>query len=272
MKKLKVLIILSALIVATGCGIKSNSVISITSNIPTTSIISEVSSETSSEQISSFTITSSKASDEQISSSVEISSEEQPISSFEEESSSTHIVSSSEPSSTSYKEDTTLEVSFYNPTCGTMSTEVLNERLMAYINEVAGTTFVTSITNSKCQIGNDFPTKGNKVLIIGASSSSGSLSFVFKETVKMITITAQTYYKPYTDYQTGNEVPNVDANSVLAIESQGNPHEVSLDLSPENGQPVEKDLSVAINSKTLKLSSVNDEKGRVFIKGITFLF
>ena len=262
MKKSKVLILLGALIV-TRCGANNSITITpTTSDAPTTSIISEVNSEATTETTS-----------EQLSSSTISSSEEQSFSSSKiEEPSSTPIISSSESSSTSYVEDTTLEVSFYNPSCGSMSTEVLNERLTAYINEVAGTTFVTSIENTKCQIGNDFPTKGNKVLIIGASSSSGSLSFVFKETVKMITITAQTYYKPYTDYQTGNEIPNVDANSVLQIESQGNPRKVTLDLAPEDGQPVEKAFSVAINSKTLKLSSVNDEKGRVYVKGITFVF
>ena len=275
MRKFQSLIILSTLII-TACGAKGNSAIEpATSEVPVSSIISEISS-VSEEQPSSAIVLTSR--EEQLSSINEISSNEiisssiQTISSSEEQSSSEIIESSSEEPSTSYVEDTILEVSFYNPSCGSMSTEVLNERLAAYINEVANTTLVTSISNSKCQISNDIPTKGNKVLIIGAASSIGSLNFTFSESIKMITITAQTYYKPYTDYQTGNEVPNVDANSVLKIESAETPHGVNIDLSPNEGQPLERVFSVATNSKTLKLSTVNEEKGRVFIKGITFVF
>ena len=275
MRKFQSLIILSTLII-TACGAKGNSTIEpATSEAPVSSIVSEISS-VSEEQPSSAIVLTSR--EEQLSSIDETSSNEiisssiQTISSSEEQSSSEIIESSSEEPSTSYVEDTILEVSFYNPSCGSMSTEVLNERLAAYINEVANTTLVTNISNSKCQISNDIPTKGNKVLIIGAASSIGSLNFTFSKSIKMITITAQTYYKPYTDYQTGNEVPNVDANSILKIESAETPHGVNIDLSPNEGQPLERVFSIATNSKTLKLSTVNEEKGRVFIKGITFVF
>ena len=163
--------------------------------------------------------------------------------------------------------DKELAISFYNPTCGSLSTEVLDTRLATYMNEAAGTTFVSAIKNTKCQVSNNIPADGEKVLIIGAASAQGSLEFTFAEAIKSITITAQTYHKPYKDYATGNTVANVDPNSVLYINENHN-----VDLKPADEQPVEKSYSEAINSKTLKLSTSEEEKSRVFIKSIKFVY
>ena len=184
-------------------------------------------------------------------------------------SSSSFTSNSTTTSSTSAPvEDKELTFNFYNPSCGSFSTEVLNERLANYMNEVANTTFVESIKNTKCQIAANIPTKGNNVLVIGAASSTGSLEFTFSETIKAITITAQTYHKPYTDYQTGSEVPNVDSNSKLYIDIDTR----IIDLTPVDGQPVEKEYTTALNSKSLKLYTSEEDKGRVFIKTISLIY
>ena len=163
--------------------------------------------------------------------------------------------------------DKELTISFYNPTCGSLSTEILDTKLAAYMNEVAGTTFVSAIKNTKCQVSNNIPADGEKVLIIGAASAQGSLEFTFAETIKSITITAQTSHKPYIDYATGGSVANVDPNSILYINENHN-----VDVKPTDDQPVEKSYSEAINSKTLKLSTSEEEKSRVFIKSIKFVY
>ena len=157
-------------------------------------------------------------------------------------SSSAALVSSSNATTSSIAQvtDKELTISFYNPTCGSLSTEVLDTKLAAYMNEVAGTTFVNSVKNTKCQVSNDIPNKGEKVLIIGASSAQGSLEFTFAETIKMITITAQTYHKPFVQTWLDPQVtvPNVDPNSVLYVNGVH-----TVDLKPTDDQPVEKTYS-----------------------------
>jgi len=202
-----------------------------------------------------------------ISSSVDSSKESTSSSSI----STSEITSSSSSSSISSSEtpvtDKTLTINLFNPSCGSVSTEALDARLLDYINQVAATTFVSEVKNSKCQISNDIPNKGEKVLIIGSASAQGSLEFTFVETIKSVTITAQTYHKPYVDYATGNTNPNVDTDSVLYVNGTN-----SVDLKPVNGEPVEKEYTTELNGKTLKLSNSGEEKSRVFIKSLTFVY
>lgn len=164
--------------------------------------------------------------------------------------------------------DVTLSFNFYNPTCGTMSTEVLNERLAAYMNEVAGTTFVTSIENTKCQIASGIPTSRSSVLVIGAASSAGSLEFNFSSSIKKVTILAETYHKPYSDPKTGEEVPNIDPNSVCYI----NDDSTFINLKPNKEEPIEREYSVVMKGKRLKLYTKEDIKSRVLIKSMTFIY
>ena len=178
------------------------------------------------------------------------------------EESSSSISSSEAPTA-----DKTLTINLFNPSCGSVSTEALDARLTEYINQVATTTFVSEVKNSKCQISNDIPNKGEKVLIIGSASAQGSLEFTFAETIKSVTITAQTYHKPYKDYATGNTNPNVDTDSVLYVNDTN-----SVDLKPVNGEPVEKEYTAELNAKTLKLTNSGEEKSRVFIKSIKFVY
>ena len=178
------------------------------------------------------------------------------------EESSSSISSSEAPTA-----DKTLTINLFNPACGSVSTEALDAKLLEYINQVATTTFVSEVKNSKCQISNDIPNKGEKVLIIGSASAQGSLEFTFAETIKSVTITAQTYHKPYKDYATGNTNPNVDTDSVLYVNDTN-----SVDLKPVNGEPVEKEYTAELNAKTLKLTNSGEEKSRVFIKSIKFVY
>ncbi|MBP3733118.1 MAG: hypothetical protein J6I84_07720 [Bacilli bacterium] len=240
MKLSKVLLLASALLLV-ACN--SNNITS--SNTPASTVIS--SSVDSSEESSSTTSESTSSAN---------------ASSIESSSSSNSNISSSETPVA----DKTLTINLFNPTCGSVSTEALDAKLLEYINQEAGTTFVSAIKNTSCQIINDAPNKGNKVLVIGFASSQGSLEFTFAETIKSITITAQTYHKPYKDYATGNTIPNVDANSVLYVDTN------TIDLKPVNGEPVEKEYIEELNAKTLKLTNSGEEKSRVFIKSLTFVY
>ena len=216
-------------------------------------------------------ITSSNASASTVISSSVDSSEESSSSTSESASASSVESSSSSSSSISSSEtpvaDKTLTINLFNPTCGSVSTEALDNKLLDYINQIATTTFVSEVKNSKCQISNDIPNKGEKVLIIGSASAQGSLEFTFVETIKSVTITAQTYHKPYMDYATGNTNPNVDTDSVLYVNDTN-----SVDLKPVNGEPVEKEYTTELNAKTLKLTNSGEAKSRVFIKSLTFVY
>jgi hypothetical protein len=212
---------------------------------------------TSSEAPASTVISSSVDSSKESTSSSSISTSE--ITS----SSSTFSIGSSETPVA----DKTLTINLFNPTCGSVSTEALDTKLLDYINQVATTTFVSEVKNSKCQISNDIPNKGEKVLIIGSASAQGSLEFTFVETIKSVTITAQTYHKPYVDYATGDTNPNVDTNSVLYVNDTN-----TVDLKPVNGEPVEKEYTAELNAKTLKLTNSGEEKSRVFIKSLKFVY
>ena len=215
---------------------------------------------TSSEAPASTVISSSVDSSEESSSST---SESASASSVESSSSSSSSISSSETPVA----DKTLTINLFNPTCGSVSTEALDNKLLDYINQIATTTFVSEVKNSKCQISNDIPNKGEKVLIIGSASAQGSLEFTFVETIKSVTITAQTYHKPYVDYATGNTNPNVDTDSVLYVNDTN-----TVDLKPVNSEPVEKEYTTELNGKTLKLTNSGEAKSRVFIKSITFVY
>ena len=157
-----------------------------------------------------------------------------------------------------------------------MSTEVLNTRLADYINGLADTPFITAITNKKSQIAANIPEKDNSVLIVGSSSETGSLGFQFNVVVKKVTITAQTYYKPWVDTWSGEEPIthyNVDSNSALGFEINGQSTGVNVDLKPEiEDTPVNKSFSFDVNSNKLALKSLNAENGRVFIKALTFIY
>lgn len=188
-------------------------------------------------------------------------------------------ISSSEQSSSSKSSRSIIEapdkeftISFYNPSCGTFSTEVFNERLKTYIDTSFGREFIDSINNTKCQIANDIPGKGNSVLVIGAASSVGSLEFNFKGIIKSVTLTLETYYKPFVETWNDNKVvPNVDPNSKCEITTDSSPLTALIDLTTED-EPVEKEAKVEVNGKKLTINTLNADKGRVFLKEATFVF
>jgi len=188
-------------------------------------------------------------------------------------------ISSSEQSSSSKSSRSIIEapdkeftISFYNPSCGTFSTEVFNERLKTYIDTSFGREFIDSINNTKCQIANDIPERGNSVLVIGAASSTGSLEFNFKGIIKSVTLTLETYYKPFVETWNDNKVvPNVDYNSMCEITTDSSLLTALVDLKAED-EPVEKEAKVEINGKKLTVNTLNADKGRVFLKEATFVF
>ncbi len=258
MKLSKALFLLSAFALV-ACGAHNSSSVSESNKVESTSEISASTSETPTSVSTSESIVTTTSS-----TSISSSSSESSTSI-----SSSITTTSSEPVAT----DKTVSVNlFNNATCGTMSTEVLNTRLADYINGLADTPFITAITNKKSQIAANIPEKDNSVLIVGSSSETGTLGFEFNVVVKKVTITAQTYYKPYTNYQTGEQMPNVDSNSVLQIVGKGTDPVVSVDLKKENDQPVEKTFDLDIASNTLQFNSLNADKGRVFIKALTFIY
>lgn len=180
--------------------------------------------------------------------------------------------SSNNPASSSSSgqtvDDETLTFNFYNnSSLKGCDTSKLNERLADFMNQVATTTFVSSITNSACQVIANAPTNGDTVLVVGSGSAGGELQFTFVNTIKSVSITAWSYHKPYTDYQTGQPVANVDAGSSCYVNVDAN----LIDLAPVGGEPVEKTESFDINGKTLKLYN-KAEKNRAFIKSITFTY
>ena len=183
MKLSKALFLLSAFALV-ACGTHNSSSVSESNKVESTSEISAPTSESSTSVSTSESIVSTT-------SSTSISSSESSISI-----SSSITTTSSEPVVT----DKTVSVNLFNNTaCGTMSTEVLNTRLADYINGLADTPFITAITNKKSQIAANIPEKDNSVLIVGSSSETGTLGFQFNVVVKKVTITAQTYYKPWVD-------------------------------------------------------------------------
>ena len=136
------------------------SVITLAACNPTSNTSSKAPEGTS----ASTVISSSADAREESSSSISASTSTTTSSSSAVSSSSSSTTSSNEPTA-----DKTLTINLFNPTCGSVSTEKLDARLLEYINQVAGTTFVSSVKNTNCQIINDAPNKGDKVLVIGAA-------------------------------------------------------------------------------------------------------
>lgn len=217
--------------------------------------------------------TSNTSESKEVTSSVEAASSSTATTTSDVTNSSSTNNTTSENQTTSSSVDTSLPVfdnivtfNFVNPSCGTAK-EKLNDTLKSYMNEVAKTTIVSAVSNTNCQIPANTPTKNNSVLVIGAQSSTGLLEFTFTQSIKMITVTAETHNKPYNDPSTGTLMPNVDTNSVLKVGSTQKDFPIgSFDLTPVDGAAVEKTVSVAINSTKLYFGSTTDDRGRVFIK------
>ena len=227
------------------------------------------------EGTSASTVISSSADVREESSSA--TSESTSASSVESSSSTTSSsISSSTASSDTPTADKTLTINLFNPTCGSVSTEKLDAKLLEYINQVAGTTFVSNVKNTNSQITNGIPSSGEKVLQLGAADKTGSLDFTFVATIKSVTIKAQTYHKPWVDTWSGDEPithNNTDPNSVLKVTTTGDAPIMNVDLKPgEDEKPVEKEFTVEINSNQLQLGSSNTDHGRVFIRSLTFTY
>ena len=219
----------------------------------------------------STVISSSVDAREESSSSISASTSTTTSSSSEVSSSSSSTTSSNTPTA-----DKTLVINLYNPTCGSVSTEKIDAKLLEYINQVAGTTFVSNVKNTNSQITNGIPSSGEKVLQLGAADKTGSLDFTFVAAIKSVTIKAQTYHKPWVDTWSGDEPivhNNTDTNSVLKVTTTGSAPIMNVDLKPgEDEKPVEKEFTFDMNADKLQLASTNADNGRVFIKSLTFIY
>ena len=185
----------------------------------------------------------------------------------------TNTENGEENNTSTEEQGTTYTVNFYNSSCPTLSKEKINTGLKEYINTTMGNSFVTEIKNTSCQMSNDIPTKGEHVLIIGASSTSGSLEMFFSTVIKKFTITIQTYIKSYTEtWNKNNFVKNVDPNSILAVTGDASVPVSFIDLTTENEEPVEKTVEFKdFNCNKLHMYTTNDINGRVFVKEIKFV-
>ena len=243
------------------------SVITLAACSPTSNTSSKAPEGTS----ASTVISSSVDAREESSSSISASTSTTTSSSSEVSSSSSSTTSSNTPTA-----DKTLVINLYNPTCGSVSTEKIDAKLLEYINQVAGTTFVSNVKNTNSQITNGIPSSGEKVLQLGAADKTGSLDFTFVAAIKSVTIKAQTYHKPWVDTWSGDEPivhNNTDTNSVLKVTTTGSAPIMNVDLKPgEDEKPVEKEFTFDMNADKLQLASTNADNGRVFIKSLTFIY
>ena len=243
------------------------SVITLAACNPTSNTSSKAPEGTS----ASTVISSSVDAREETSSSISVSTSTTTSSSSAVSSSSSSTTSSNEPTA-----DNTLTINLFNPSCGSVSTEKLDAKLLEYINQVAGTTFVSNVKNTNSQITNGIPSSGEKVLQLGAADKTGSLDFTFVAAIKSVTIKAQTYHKPWVDTWSGDEPivhNNTDTNSVLKVTTTGSAPIMNVDLKPgEDEKPVEKEFTFDMNADKLQLASTNADNGRVFIKSLTFIY
>ena len=175
-------------------------------------------------------------------------------------------VSTAASSSSAASYTHTYTFNFYDPSCGSGGSNVLDNKLKEYMNETA-TGLVSSVTNSNCQIMANAPETGHNYLTVGSSSAGGELEFTFSTTIAAVTINAQTYYKRYQQNGSGPWVTNPDTGSILYVNADAN----VINLAPEDGQPVEKQLDLTINSNKLKLYNKAD-KNRAYIKSITLMY
>ncbi|MBQ6731186.1 MAG: hypothetical protein IJR08_04685 [Bacilli bacterium] len=204
-------------------------------------------------------VTSDSSENESVSSFDDISASSATTSSSVQESSSS---SSSNSSSSQETAEETVTFNFFNPSCGTAGSNVLNTTLKNYMNQVAGFTFVSNVSNVNCQIMDTAPEKGYQKLTIRSAKNSGELEFTFASNVKTVKVTAYTYYKYY------DNANHPDSPSICYVNSDDNIIDVS---AAANNEPIEKSLTVAINSKTVKIYN-NAASNRVYIKELTFTY
>lgn len=189
------------------------------------------------------------------------SSAEEASTSSEATSASSEESSSSSSSSSQESTDTRLSFNFYNPTCGTAGSNVLNNTLKNYMNEVAGTSFVSDVANTNCQIMNTAPSTGYYRLTIGSANNGGELEFTLATSIKSVVIEAETYYKNY------QNADHPDNGSTCYVNVDAN----VINLAPNGTESVVKEQEFAINGNKVKLYN-KAANNRAYIKTITFVY
>lgn len=189
------------------------------------------------------------------------SSNEETSTSSEATSASSQEDSSSSSSTSSQETTNSVSFNFYNPTCGTPGTDRLNTVLKDYMNEIAGMSFVSDVSNVKCQIMANAPSDGFNRLTIGSGSAAGELEFTLAVAIKSVVVEAETYYQYY---QNDN---HPDAGSICYVNVDTN----VINLAPNGNTSVVKEQEFAVNGKKVKLYN-KASKNRAFIKTITFKY
>ena len=189
------------------------------------------------------------------------SSNEETSTSSEATSASSQEDSSSSSNTSSQETANSVSFNFYNPTCGTGDKDTLVTKLISYMNEIAGTTLVSGITNDSCQIMATAPSAGNSRLTIGSSKAGGELEFTFTTSIKSVVVEAETYYKNY------NSEDHPDAGSICYVNVDTN----VIDLSTNTSESVVKEQEFAVNGNKVKLYN-KAANNRAYIKTITLKY
>ena len=167
----------------------------------------------------------------------------------------------SSSSNSSQESTNSVSFNFYNPTCGTAGSNILNNTLKSYMNEVAGASFVSNVSNANCQIMNTAPSTGFYRLTIGSANNSGELEFTFASTIKSVVVEAETYYKNY------NNADHPDTGSICYVNVDTN----VIDLAPNGTESVVKEQEFTVNDNKIKLYN-KAASNRAYIKTITFKY
>ena len=185
-------------------------------------------------------------------------------------SSSTTTTTSSSSSSTGTQTAGTYAISFYNTMEGANNSTVAG-KLKTYINEHSEANFVASAetdANGTVQIQEyDCTTRGKfRMLQLGSGSKTGTLTFTFSKTVKSIKIKCENFNRNWVNGQTGEPGSTEDTLSKLYVNADSN----EIDLTATKGNPNKKEVTVDVNSTTLKLYTKTAGNARVFVEAITF--
>lgn len=260
MKNVKKLLVLSTTLLGllAACNAKPSNEQSKVESNSTVSEVSNVTSETSSAS-SQNSQASSQASSATASSQAS-SKASSAASSAASTSASTSTSTSTSQQANSYK------VGFRNTIAGTNG-DAFNTKVKDFVNQTAGVTFVSAVSNSHSQVASVDDSKGKfTVLQVGSSNDAGKVEFTFSQAVKSIVLELENYNKDYIDSKTGQPGSSQDTASKLYVNDATTP----IDLAATAGNPTKKTETVDINSTTLKLE-VKAGKNRVFVNAITFV-
>ena len=177
----------------------------------------------------------------------------------------------SSSSSTGTQTNGTYAISFYNTIEGANNSTVAG-KIKTYINDHSEANFVTNAetdSNGTVQIQEyECTARGGKfrMLQIGSGSKTGELTLTFSKTIKSIKIKCENFNRNWVNGETGEPGSTEDTASKLYVNSDSN----EIDLTATKGNPNKKEVTVDVNSTTVKLYNKAKGNARVFVEAITF--